>query len=141
MLLVFSGASYAYYNYPPYLPPYLSFVSRLAPPDQWVATDMPWATAWYGDRASLWLPETLADFTKINDDICESDFILFTPVTLSKPMTNLTSGEQKEWLPIVLGFHIPEDFPLHHVAKLPAGGPEYTIVSNTLGGGGGSTPH
>jgi hypothetical protein len=139
MLLVFSGTSYAYYNYPPYLPPSLSFISRLAPPDQWVTTDMPWATAWYGDRASLWLPETQADFTKINDDVCESNLILITPVTLGKPLTNLTSGEQKEWLPFVLGLHIPEDFPLHHVTKFPAGGPEYTIISNALGGGSGGS--
>jgi hypothetical protein len=136
MLLVFSSASYAYYNYPPYLPPYLSFVTRLAKPDQWVTTDMPWATAWYGDRASLWLPETTADFTKLNDDFCESDFILFTPVTLTRPMTTMTSGEMKDWFPVIMG-RIPDEFPLHHYSKLPAGGPEYTIISNALGSSGG----
>ncbi len=57
--------------------------------------------------------------------------MLFSPETLGKPMTNLTSGEQKEWLPIIL--HnidaIPPGFPLHGYVKLPPGGPEYIFLS------------
>ncbi len=133
MLLTITAVNYAYYNYPPYLPPYISFVSRLANPTQWVATDMPWATAWYGDRVSLWLPETPADFTQINDNINESAFVFFSPVTLSKPATNLTSGEMKEWMTLVYGTNLPDTFPFHRYAKLPAGGPEYIVISNNLG--------
>jgi hypothetical protein len=133
MLLTLSAVNYAYYNYPPYLPPYISFVSRLATPNQWVATDMPWATAWYGDRVSLWLPETTADFTSLNDNINESAFVFFSPVTLSKPGTYLTSGEMKDWMGLVYGTNLPETFPFHRYAKLPAGGPEYIVISNNLG--------
>jgi hypothetical protein len=133
MLLTLSSVNYAFYNYPPYLPPYISFVSRLAAPTQWVATDMPWATAWYGDRASLWLPESTADFTNINDNINEAAFVFFSPVTLTKPATYLTSGEMKDWMTIVYGTNLPETFPFHRYAKLPAGGPEYIVISNNLG--------
>jgi hypothetical protein len=127
-----SGAGY--YNYPPYLPPYLSYITRLAPADDWVTSDMPWATAWYGDHPSLWLPDKIADFSSIYDTYSESDFVLVTPVTLSRPTMTLTSGELKEWGPLLLSGNIPDAFPLHHIVKLPAGGPEYTVLSNRFGG-------
>ena len=129
MLLVLTTPNYAYYNYPPYIPPALSAVTRTSPPNQWVTSDIPWATAWYGDRPSLWLPNTVVDFDHLNDDICPSSLLLFTPETTGKPMLNLTSGEQKEWLPFLLGTGVPETFPLRTYTKLPAGGPEYIILS------------
>jgi hypothetical protein len=133
MLVVFTTPTLAYYNYPPYLPTYISFVSRLAPAQQWIATDMPWATAWYGDRVSLWLPESVADLTHINDDVNELAYVLFTPVTFAKPSMYLTSGEMKEWGTIVAGTNLPSEFPFHRYAKLPPGGPEFTVISNNLG--------
>jgi hypothetical protein len=128
-----STAGAAYYNYPPYLPPYISYLSRLAPLENWVTTDMPWATAWYGDHPSLWMPDKLADFTSIYDTYAESDFVLITPVTLSRPTLTLTSGELKEWGPLLLAGNIPDTFPLHHLVKLPPGGPEYSLLSNRFG--------
>ena len=87
MLLVFTRSpAVPYYNYPPYLPPILSYVTHLSPGDQWVTSDMPWATAWYGDRPPLWVPDSVTDFTNINDNVCESSMILFTPLTLEKPI-------------------------------------------------------
>ena len=129
MLLSFANAGLSYYNYPPYHPPYISYVSRLPPPDEWVTTDMPWATAWYGDRPSLWLPDSVTDFDHINDDINSSGLMLISPVTTGKPMTNLTSGEQKEWLPLLQG-NIPDTFPLRGYYKMPAGGPEYILFTS-----------
>jgi hypothetical protein len=130
VLGLISGGNNGYsYNYPPYLPPILSYVTRLSPANQWVTSDVPWATAWYGDRPSLWLPDSVSDFTNINDNVCESSLILFTPVTLDKPVTNLTSGEQKEWLPYVLRLNIPETFPLQHFVKFP-GVNDYSLITN-----------
>jgi hypothetical protein len=123
----------SYYNYPPYLPPYISYLSRLSPGDEWITSDMPWATAWYGDHPSLWLPDKLADFTSIYDTYAESDSVLFTPVTLSRPALTLTSGELREWGPLLGGGNIPAGFPLEHLVKLPAGGPEYSLLSNRFG--------
>jgi hypothetical protein len=124
------AAANGYYNYPPYLPPYLSYLSRLAPAEEWVTSDMPWATAWYGDRASLWLPDKTADFASIYDTYNESDFILFTPATLSRPAQTLTTGELRDWGPIITSGTVPDSFPLHHLAKLPETGPEYSLLSN-----------
>jgi len=130
MLLIFttSGGG-SYYNYPPYLPPILSYVTHLSPADQWVTSDVPWATAWYGDRPSLWVPDSMTDFTNINDNVCESSMILFTPVTMDKPATNLVTGEQKDWLPFVLRLTIPETFPLQHFVKFP-GVSDYNLITN-----------
>jgi hypothetical protein len=132
MLLVFTATNFSYYNYPPYIPPYISYVTRVSPLDQWVTSDIPWATAWYGDRPSLWLPDTVTDFDHFNDDVCPSSLMLLTPETTGKPMLNLTSGEQKEWLPFLLGTGMPDTFPLKGYTKLPAGGPEYVILTSHL---------
>ena len=32
-----------------------------------IASDRPWAVAWYADRKSLWLPMTVKDFLELND--------------------------------------------------------------------------
>jgi 4-amino-4-deoxy-L-arabinose transferase-like glycosyltransferase len=134
MLLVFTSFSNSYYNYPPYLPPLISYAGRGNAPENWIASDMPWATAWYGDHASLWLPETPADFTQINDNTNELSMILFTPITMGEPVTNLTSGEMKAWLPYALALAAPpETFPLHSFGKLPA---DYLIISNRQTSGG-----
>ena len=41
--------------YPPYYPPYLQEKCDWLPEDGLLMTDVPWATAWYGHRQSLWL--------------------------------------------------------------------------------------
>ena len=70
------------------------------------------------------------DFTSIYDTYTESDFVLFTPVTLNRPALTLTSGELREWGPLLLGANIPSTFPMRHLVKLPPGGPEYSLLSN-----------
>ncbi len=65
---------------------------QLAQPDEWVTTDMPWATAWYADRASLWLPDSISDFENFNDNVCPTGVILLTPVIVVKTVQNLHDG-------------------------------------------------
>jgi len=40
-------------------------VARAAPPDTLIVSDIPWAVAWYGRVASLWLPYRLEDYEDI----------------------------------------------------------------------------
>lgn len=129
LVFVYNSLSPYSFNYPPYLPPYLSYIAHFVPPGKWMTSDIPWATAWYGDRPSLWMPDSVADFTRINDNICETYLVLITPETLAKPVTNLTTGEQKDWLPFALRLTIPDSFPLHHYIAAP-GLPDYIIVGN-----------
>jgi hypothetical protein len=60
-------------NYPPYSPPAIQMVARWLQRDELLMTDMPWATAWYGDRPSIWTTldygaKTHDDFYRINDE-------------------------------------------------------------------------
>ena len=57
-------------SFPPYWPPAIKVFGQLTRPDEWMTTDMPWATAWYADRASLWLPDSISDFESLHDNVC-----------------------------------------------------------------------
>lgn len=50
-------------KFPPYYPPTLNNdLTKHTDPDQVIATDQPWAVAWYANRKALWLPRTLTEF-------------------------------------------------------------------------------
>jgi hypothetical protein len=123
-------SSFYQFNFPPYWPPTIKTVAQLAQPDEWVTTDMPWATAWYGDRASLWLPDSLADFENFHDNVCSTGMILITPVTWEAPMSNVTTGEYKDWFPIITGVGVPQTFPLQEHYTTRGVVPAYTLWSD-----------
>jgi hypothetical protein len=98
--------------YPPYFPPYITRVSRLIEPEEMLCTDMPWATAWYGDRNSLLLPLTLDDFYDINDYTKRISGLYFTTITRDRAyVRSLLTGPYRTWFPLLEG-RIPGDFPL-----------------------------
>ena len=90
-------------QFPPYWPPLIKEFAQFAQPDEWVTTDMPWATAWYGDRASLWLPDSITDFENFHDNVCPTGLILLTPVTWQSPLANVRNGEYKDWFALTVG--------------------------------------
>jgi hypothetical protein len=120
------------YAFPPYMPPLIKVVGQYSDPDEWVTTDMPWASAWYSDRASLWLPDSISDFQNLYDNVCPTGILYFTPVTWTKPASNLTTGEDKDWFPLMTQLRLPDGyvFPLQVRTGTPPGGPEYVIWSN-----------
>lgn len=98
--------------YPPYYAPYITHVSRMMQPQELLCTDMPWATAWYGDRTSLLLPSTLDEFYSINDFTKRISGIYFTTITRDREyVSTLLTGPLRTWFPIMEG-RIPNDFPL-----------------------------
>lgn len=118
------------FPYPPYYCFFITQTAQMAHPDEWVTSDMPWATAWYGDRASLWLPDSIKDFYTFHDDDCPTGILLLTPVTLDGPMTNLLLGEYKDWYPVFPAFNPPPEFPLKAHTTFPNALPAYYIWSN-----------
>ena len=54
-------------QWPPYVPPYIAILRDWMRPGEIVASDMPWAVAWYADRKSVWLPETPAALLQMSD--------------------------------------------------------------------------
>jgi hypothetical protein len=105
------------FNYPPYAPPYLRYLGAVVKPEQWITSDMPWAVAWYGDHAALWLPDKIKDYETIHDQFCPSALLMFTPLTFQKPAANLLTGEDADWLPLVTGATAPAYFPFTVRAK------------------------
>ncbi|MBU0678571.1 MAG: glycosyltransferase family 39 protein [Verrucomicrobia bacterium] len=98
--------------YPPYFPPYITHVSDLLKKNELMCTDMPWATAWYGDRSSLQLPLTLDEFYEINDYTKLISGLYFTTLTSDRTYArSLATGAYQSWFPILQG-RMPPDFPL-----------------------------
>jgi len=119
------------FAWPPYWPYSIKMIAQLAQPDEWVTTDMPWATAWYGDRASLWLPDSLTDFENFHDNVCPTGLLLFSPVTWEGPMSATTTGEYKEWFPLMTAQPpLPPNFPLSEHFVMPGKVPGYTLWSD-----------
>lgn len=104
--------------YPPYFSPIISQVSGMLTEREVMCTDMPWATAWYGDRVSILLPKDLDDFYEINDYKQYISGIYITTITKNKPFVKqLLDGPEKSWLPIISG-RMPPDFPLKQAVSL-----------------------
>jgi len=98
--------------YPPYHAPIIGRVSEMLNEREVICTDMPWATAWYGDRVSILLPKELDQFYEINDYKQYISGMYFTTITKNKPFVKqLLDGPEKSWLPIMSG-RTPPDFPL-----------------------------
>jgi hypothetical protein len=130
MVLSLTTTSYFYYAYPPYMPPLIKQFGQLSKPDEWLASDMPWATAWYADRPSLWLPDSISDFENLNDNTCPIGLLFLTPVTTAQPLSNYTTGEYKDWFPLIARQPTPPGFPLSVHSATPNGGPEYNVWSD-----------
>jgi hypothetical protein len=100
------------YPYPPYYPSYTTLVTQMLNEDELLCTDMPWATAWYGDRSSILLPSTVDEFYKINDLQKRVSGIYFTTLTRDLPyVRTLATGPYSTWYPIFRE-RVPVDFPL-----------------------------
>ena len=98
--------------YPPYYPPFIKHISSLVRPNELLCTDMPWATAWYGNRDSLQLPANIDEFYAINDNARHVSGLYFTTITRDRQYVHeLLTGPYRSWFPLLEG-RIPNDFPL-----------------------------
>lgn len=113
--------------YPPYVPAALRQMGGYVHQEEWISTDIPWAEAWYGDHAAVWIPDSMADFNDIFDNYNNSGLLLITPLFLSMPVTTFTSGEYKDWLPFVSNSGIPSNFQLNVQAPTNGSLIEYYI--------------
>ena len=99
--------------YPPYYPPFIKHVCNLVHSDELLCTDMPWATAWYGNRDSLQLPMNIDEFYAVNDHTRHVSGLYFTTLTRDRQFVHeLLTGSYRSWFPLLEG-RIPGDFPLN----------------------------
>ncbi len=104
--------------YPPYSPGLIGYLSNLLEPHELMATDMPWATAWYGNQTSLLLPVNVEQFYDINDYMHRFSGLYFTTLTRDQPHMRLQKSPiYASWFPILRG-QLPSGFPLSHGVPL-----------------------
>ena len=104
--------------YPPYHAPIIQRVCEMMTPREVICTDMPWATAWYGDQTSILLPKDLDQYYYVNDYKQYMAGLYFTMLTKNRPfVSDLLDGSEQSWLPVVSG-RIPPDFPLKAAVSL-----------------------
>jgi hypothetical protein len=103
-------------RWPPYVPPYIAVLNNWMKPEEIVASDMPWAVAWYADRPSLWVPDTMKTFTEFNDYKVLGgpvNALYLTPISGSQnTLRDIVKGEYKDWAPVIERTLALEKFPL-----------------------------
>ena len=105
LMNVYSDPPKLPFVWPPYCPPAISEISDWYSKDDIICSDMPWATAWYADRKSLWLPLTIADFNDLNEFRFHGKItgLLVTPVTGFRGLLNEVGvGEFKDWRAFIM---------------------------------------
>ncbi len=126
LTLLPKGTSVAF-AWPPYCPPIIALLNKWMQPDEVIASDMPYAVAWYADRKSIWLPDSVEDFNAINDYNqlgMQINGLYLTPVTSRLGLfPNVASGEYKNWSGIILrNGQALAKFPLKAFVPLPISG-------------------
>lgn len=116
--------------YPPYYSPMIRFDSLMLEPNEMMVSDIPEATAWYGDRVSLWMPTTLKEFYEINDSIQLASGMLLTPASWDYSLYKIDKGFAKDWAPILRRQGVPSGFPLSLYTAMPPLDNEYLFFSD-----------
>jgi hypothetical protein len=93
-------------NWPPYLPPLIERFSQWIDAREAMASDIPWATAWYAGRVSLLLPESIEQF-----ELIHSERLLGAPIVAiyltpysgnRRTYADIVNGNYREWARFVL---------------------------------------
>ena len=111
------------FQWPPYVAPWIAILGTWTTDKEIIMSDMPWGVAWYAERKSLWLPETVQDFIDLNDYKKLKGSIVglyLTPVSGYKGFTNeIVNGEYKEWAPFITRNISAREFPLKVSTPMP----------------------
>jgi hypothetical protein len=84
--------------YPPYDGGVVAAMGYAFREEELIASDIPWAVAWYGEQPAVWLPYDRNDFFAINDPICPIAGIYITQATpMSQTVVETWSGQQQFW--------------------------------------------
>jgi hypothetical protein len=124
--IVLRGQPAGRVQWPPYIPPFIAILGQWTTEREIIASDMPWAVAWYADRKSLWIPMTVKDFLTLNDENRLNGRIVglyLTPYSGNRMfVSEIIKGDYKEWAPFIMRNIIGpalRDFPLRAYANLP----------------------
>ena len=118
------------FSYPPNYPPIFVFMRSWFEPNEFQASDLPWAEAWYSNVPTLWTPSTREDFLKIHDRVTPVFSILFTPMSSDVKMYSQMLTENSEWNSWVdlIRRQKPPDLPQAFATSLPPNN-DYLLLS------------
>jgi hypothetical protein len=126
--LVLTMKSKASQPYPPYYPPFIQHVSSFAEPKDLLCSDMPWGTAWYGQRATVLMPVNVDQFYDINDFEKRVAALYFTPISRNQAfISELQAAGEATWFNVQTG-NVPGDFPLREGFLL--GGKDHVFLTD-----------
>lgn len=102
-------------RYPPYIPPAMAVLNSWMTPEEIIASDMPWAVAWYTGRRSLWLPDSVKAVTDLSDYHILGgpvNGLYLTPISGSQnKFGDIVKGEYREWAPLIQRTSLIEKLP------------------------------
>jgi len=117
------------FPYPPYNSGVGAELGRIFRADELLASDIPWAVAWYGDRSALWMPPRERDFIEINDRVRLVTGVYLTQETLEQKKVLEEWLGQDHFILRLFQPPPPEGFPLRvYRAMTPDG--EQVLLSN-----------
>jgi 4-amino-4-deoxy-L-arabinose transferase-like glycosyltransferase len=109
------GSPKSVVRYPPYLPPSIAFLNSWTKPEEIIASDMPWAVAWYASRRSLWVPDAVKTFNDLGDyNVLGGpvNSLYLTPISGSQnKLGDIVRGEYKEWAAAIQRLSSSEKYP------------------------------
>ncbi|MBE2203817.1 MAG: glycosyltransferase family 39 protein [Chthoniobacterales bacterium] len=104
-------------QWPPYVPPFIAVLGDWYGEKEIIASDMPWAVAWYAQRKSVLLPDSVRTFNRLHDYRVLGEPITglyLTPITGNlRLFADIYKGAYREWAllitrpPRVDGFALP----------------------------------
>src|ERR1700751_6212373 len=116
MIFTLLSPSHTLVRWPPYMAPLIAVLNDWMKPEEITASDMPWAVAWDAGRRSLWLPQTIKDFTELSDyNVLGGPIngLYLTPISgADNTYRDITKGEYREWAPVIQRTFDAEKFPL-----------------------------
>ena len=118
------------FPYPPTYPPIFLFMRSWFEPNEFQASDLPAAEAWYSNQPTLWVPATRDELIKIHDRVTPIFSILFTPASSDVKMYSQMMAESSEWgsWADVIRRQKAPDLPQSFVTSLPPNN-EYLLLS------------
>ncbi|CAN5590448.1 hypothetical protein BH09VER1_BH09VER1_40940 [soil metagenome] len=126
MLLSLLASKNSRVQWPPYVPPVISMLHGWFGNDEVVCSDMPWAVAWYAQRKSLLMPDSVRAFNRIHDynqTVQPVVGLFITPITGNAALfSDIYNGVNKEWAGLLMRPPITKGFPLPAFAALPIEG-------------------
>jgi len=113
-------------SWPPYNPKGLQTCCNWLKPDELTMSDIPWASAWYGQRQSVWLtlqvrqdlrqPNTKEDFFSIHDFEKPISLLYLSPQLMNARFVDNYIRSDPHWgnliLAIMIDRKVPTFFPL-----------------------------